>query len=377
MAERPIRMGMVGGGAGAFIGGVHRMAARLDDSMRLVAGAFSATPERSRESGRAVGLPADRCYDTWEALLSGESARPEDDRMEVVVVVAPNDVHAPVAVAALAAGFHVVCDKPLAVTTEQADALVAAQEASGRVFAVTYNYAGYPLVQQARELIRSGTIGTVRRVMAEYLQGWLSTPLEQSGHKQATWRTDPVRAGAGVMGDIGSHAHHLMSHVTGLAVSEICSEVGTHVEGRAVEDDAAVLLRFEGGAVGSLTASQVCAGCRNGLSLRIWGETGGLSWHQERPGELLHTSLTGPDVVYRAGDPGLAAPAADACRLPSGHPEGFIEAFANIYRGVAAAIRAGRDDGDAFGYPDVRAGARGVYFIASTLAASGRGWTAL
>jgi predicted dehydrogenase len=368
-------MGMIGGGTEAFIGGVHRMAARLDDSMRLVAGALSSTPARSMESGRALGLQPDRCYGTWSDMLAKEAALPEHERMEAVVIVAPNDVHAPAATAALEAGFHVVCDKPLAVSTDEADALVAAQQASGRVFAVTYNYTGYPMVRQARHVVRSGGIGAVRRVMVEYLQGWLATPLEQSGHKQAGWRTDPARAGAGVLGDIGSHAENLMTFVTGLTASEICSDVSTHVAGRAVEDDASVLLRFGGGAVGSLTASQVCPGSRNGLSLRIWGERGGLVWHQERPCELLQTSLEGPDVVHRAGDPELAPVAADACRLPSGHPEGFIEAFANIYRGAAAAMRAGRDDGEAFGYPDVRDGARGVHFVAAALAASGCGWT--
>ncbi len=377
MAERPIRMGMIGGGSDAFIGGVHRMAARLDDSMCLVAGALSSTPERAQASGQALGLPASRTYDTWQDLLTGESALPEDERIEVVVIVAPNDMHAAAAIAALQAGFHVICDKPLTINCDLAEAIVAAQEATGRVFAVTYNYTGYPLVRQARALVKAGAIGPVRRVMVEYLQGWLATPLEQSGHKQAAWRTDPTRAGAGVMGDIGSHAEHLLTYVSGLTVSEICSDVATHVDGRAVEDDAAVLLRFEGGATGSLTASQVCAGASNGLSLRVWGERGGLTWRQETPNELLHSSLEGADVVYRTGDPGLADAAAAACRLPSGHPEGFIEAFANMYRGVAAAIHAGRDDGEAFGYPDVRDGARGVRFIAATVAASGRGWTAL
>jgi predicted dehydrogenase len=360
---RAIRMGMVGGGMDAFIGGVHRMAARLDGSMALVAGALSSTPERSVASGLSLGLDEDRCYETWRDMLKTEAARAVDVRIEVVVIVTPNDVHFPVAMAALEAGFHVVCDKPMVCTPDQADALVAAQKASGRVFAVTYNYTGYPMVKQMRAMVRSGDIGTVRKVMVEYLQGWLATPLEKTGQKQAAWRSDPAKAGAGALSDIGSHAENIMTYVTGLTLRSVTAELATLVPGRVLDDDVSALLRFENGAAGIFAISQVCAGCRNGLRLRVWGETGGLEWSQELPNTLLQTSLDGPDIMHRAGDAGLCT-AADS-RLPGGHPEGFIEAFANIYKNVAAAIHAGRDDGNEFDYPDVHDGARGVRFIAS------------
>ncbi len=358
---RPIRMGMVGGGRGAFIGGVHRMAARLDGSMVLVAGALSSTPEQSIASGLDLGLDEDRCYECWQDLLTGELKRGEETRIEVVVIVAPNHVHFPVAKAALEAGFHVVCDKPMACSIGEAEALVEAQEASGRVFAVTYNYTGYPMVKQMRAMVHAGDLGPVRKVMVEYLQGWLATPLEETGQKQAAWRSDPAKAGAGVLGDIGSHAEHIMAYVTGLELSSVTADVATLVPGRVLDDDVSALLRFENGATGVLAISQVCPGCRNGLRLRVWGETGGLEWAQESPNTLLQTSLDGPDIVHHAGDEGLC-PAAGS-RLPGGHPEGFVEAFANVYKNVAAAIRAGRDDGDEYDYPDVHAGCRGVRFI--------------
>ena len=373
-AERSIRMGMVGGGQDAFIGAVHRMATRLDESMRLVAGALSSTPEKAIASGLALGLDESRCYGSWQDMLVAEAALPEGERIEAVVIVTPNHVHFNVAMAALEAGFHVVCDKPLVLTVDEAEKLVAAQQASGKVFAVTYNYTGYPMVKQARELVQSGSLGEIRKVMVEYLQGWLATPLEQSGQKQADWRTDPARAGAGAMGDIGSHAENLVSYVTGLRVGSINAEAVTHVDGRKIDDDTTVLLRFCNGASGILTASQICPGCRNGLRLRVWGETGGLEWRQETPNELLETSLDGADSIHRTGDANLGASAADATRLPGGHPEAFIEAFANVYRSAAAAIRAGRDDGAFFDYPNVSDGARGVRFINAVIGGSGQGW---
>ena len=369
---RAIRMGMVGGGRDAFIGGVHRMAAALDGSMELVAGALSSTPEKAVASGLDLGLEQDRCYGSWQDLLAGELARPEAERIEVVVIVTPNHVHFPVAKAALEAGFHVVCDKPMVCTSEEADALVAAQASSKRVFAVTYNYTGYPMVKQMRAIVRGGAIGAVRKVMVEYLQGWLATPLEQTGQKQASWRSDPAKAGAGgAMGDIGSHAENLVAYVTGLGVTDVTANVTTHVADRLLDDDVSVLLGFDNGATGILTASQICPGSRNGLRLRVWGETGGADWRQEAPNQLLQTSLDGPDIVHRTADPGVCNATTMATRLPGGHPEGFIEAFANIYRSVAAAIHAGRDDGDGFDYPDVRDGARGVRFIERVVGVDG------
>ncbi len=362
---RAIRMGMVGGGVDAFIGNVHRVASRLDESMTLVAGALSSTPERSVASGLSLGLDEDRCYATWQDMLTCEAARAADERIEVVVIVTPNHLHFPVAKAALEAGFHVVCDKPMVCTIDESNALVAAQQASGRVFAVTYNYTGYPMVKQMRAMVRSGEIGSVRKVMVEYLQGWLATPLEQTGQKQAAWRSDPTKAGAGAIGDIGSHAENIMAYVTGLELSSVNADVATLVPGRVLDDDVSALLRFENGATGVLAISQVCPGCRNGLRLRVWGETGGLEWAQESPNALLQTPLDGPDIVHRLGGAALCDTAGS--RLPGGHPEGFIEAFAALYKSVAAAIHAGRDDGDEFDYPDVHAGARGVQFIAGVI----------
>jgi predicted dehydrogenase len=371
-----IRYGMVGGGRDAFIGAVHRMAARLDDSMVLVAGALSSTPDKAIASAADLGLDASRRYGSWQDMLTSESALPKDERIECVVIVTPNDVHYAPAKAALEAGFHVLCDKPMTCTNEQAQDLVETAARTGRVFAVTYNYTGYPMVRQARDMVCSGAIGTVRKVFVEYLQGWLATPVESSGQKQAHWRTDPARAGAGgAMGDIGSHAENLVSFVTGLEVSELCSDVTAFVDGRVIDDDTTVLLRFHGGARGVLSASQVCVGQRNGLTLRVFGETGSLSWCQEHPDQLHVTTLDGHDTTLHRGDDGLCESAVVATRLPAGHPEAFIEGFANVYCSVAAAIRAGKDDGEAFVYPTAADGARGVRFINAVVAAGGQGWT--
>lgn len=373
---RPVRMGMIGGGRDAFIGAVHRMAVRLDRSMELVAGALSSSPDKAVASGLDLGLDEDRAYPSWHAMLEGETARAEDDRIEAVSIVTPNHVHHAPAIAAMEAGFHVVCDKPLTCTDEEAAELVATRQRTGRVFAVTYNYTGYPMVRQAREMVSSGDIGRIRKVIVEYLQGWLASPLEQSGQKQAAWRTDPARAGAGgAMGDIGSHAHNIVRYVTGLGIDAFCADVRTHVDGRAIDDDTTVLLRFENGASGSLTASQVCPGCRNGLTLRVFGETGALTWRQELP-EQLHVARDGhPDATLWRADESLSDAAASASRLPGGHPEAFIEAFANVYRGAARAILGGGDDPAGCGYPSVADGAEGVAFINAVVAAGGAGWT--
>ncbi|HVE53161.1 MAG TPA: Gfo/Idh/MocA family oxidoreductase [Ramlibacter sp.] len=366
---------MVGGGQGAFIGGVHRKAMALDGQYELVAGALSSTPERALASGRALGLRDERNHPSWQALLEDELRRAPPDRVDVVCIVTPNHLHFPVAKAFVDAGFHVVCDKPLVHTAAQAHELVAAVRARGTVFGVTYNYSGYPLVRQAREMVRRGELGKIRKVVVEYNQGWLATRLEAEGNKQAAWRSDPAQSGgAGAVGDIGSHAENLVCTVTGLRIESLCADLNAFVSGRALDDDANMLLRLEGGARGVLVASQVNAGLENGLRLRVSGTLGTIEWWQEEPNRLTHFPLDGPPRLLTRGAPWLHEAALRAGRIPPGHPEGFIEAFANVYLGVAAAIRAHGSDRAAdpldADFPDVEAGARGVRFIEAVLASS-------
>lgn len=374
-----LRMGMVGGGRDAFIGAVHRTAATLDGQARLVAGCLSSTPEKSLASGRDLGLDPARNYPTWRVMLDAERARPAGERIDFVSIVTPNDTHFEIASAFVDAGINVVCDKPLVHTSAQARELVELVSARGVVFAVTYNYSGYPMVKQARELVASGALGAVRKVIVEYNQGWLATRLEESGQKQADWRTDPARSGAGgAIGDIGSHAEQLVSAVTGLEIEAIDADLTTFVPGRRLDDDASVLLRFaerDGVAArGILTASQVCVGCENDLRLRVWCEKGGVSWRQEEPNHLIEWRLGEPERVHRRGNNYLAPAARGAARLPSGHPEAFFEAFANVYRAAFSAMRAraaGRScAGKDFDYPDVYDGARGVRFIEAVVESS-------
>jgi predicted dehydrogenase len=376
---RRLRYGMVGGGEGAFIGGVHRHAMALDHRYAFTAGALSSTPEKAHRSGAALGLPDDRNYPTWEAMLDGESARPADERIDLVVIVTPNHVHYPVARAFVEAGFHVVSDKPLVHEVAQADELVALVERTGVVFGVTYNYGGYPMVKEARRYVREGRLGRLRKVVVAYRQGWLATKLEATGAKQAEWRTDPARSGAaGAIGDIGSHAENLVATVTGLELEAICADLTTFVEGRRLDDDGNLLLRFGGGAKGVLMASQIEIGHENDLTLEVTGESGALTWRQEDPNALWFAPLEGPVELLRRGNPYLGEAAQRASRLPAGHPEAFFEAFANVYREVADAIArhtAGEDPaGD---YPTVQDGARGVRFIERTVAsaASDAKWT--
>ncbi|WP_076997960.1 Gfo/Idh/MocA family protein [Variovorax sp. KK3] len=372
---RKLRYAMVGGGRDAFIGAVHRKAIALDGQAELVAGALSSSPEKARESGRALWLAEDRNHGDWRALLDDELKRPADERIDFVSIVTPNHLHFPVAQAFVEAGFHVVCDKPLVHTGEQADALVAAVARRGTVFAVTYNYTGYPMVREAREIVRSGRLGELRKVVVEYNQGWLATRLEGEGNKQAEWRSDPARSGAaGAIGDIGSHAENLVATVTGLHIESLCADLGALVPGRTLDDDASVLLRFEGGARGVLIASQVNTGLENDLRLRVSGTLGTLVWRQEQPSELVHLPHDGPRRVLTRGSAWLGESARRASRLPSGHPEGFIEAFANVYGGVMGDIRARLAESTAdvldADYPRVEAGARGVRFIERVVASS-------
>jgi predicted dehydrogenase len=382
-SSRKLRYAMVGGGRDAFIGAVHRKAVALDGQVELVAGALSSSPEKAKASGRDLFLADDRNHPDWQSLLADELKRPPDERIDFVSIVTPNHVHFPVAHAFVEAGFHVVCDKPLVHTGDQADALVDAVARKGTVFGVTYNYTGYPMVRQAREMVRSGELGEIRKVVVEYNQGWLATRLEGEGNKQAAWRSDPARSGAaGAIGDIGSHAENLVATVTGLEIESLCADLSSMVQGRALDDDGSVLLRFRGGARGVLIASQINTGLENDLRLRVSGSLGTLVWQQERPSELVHLPLDGPKRVLTRGAPWLCEAARRASRLPTGHPEGFFEAFANVYGGVAADIRAALSgvpaDPLAADYPHVEDGARGVRFIERTVASS-RGeakWTA-
>lgn len=358
---------MVGGGTGAFIGAVHRTAATLDGEARFVAGCLSSTPERALASGRAIGLADDRNYPTWQAMLAAERALPAGQRIDAVCIVTPNHLHHPVAVAFVEAGFHVICDKPLTRTVAEAQELAAAVQRARTVFAVTYNYTGYPLVRAMGEMVRSGKIGAVRKVFVEYHQGWLATDLASTGQKQAAWRGDPALAGAGALGDIGSHAENLLRTVTGLSIESLCADVGTIVPGRRVDDDAAVLMRLTGGARAVLTCSQVCIGEENGLSIRVYGERGSLRWRQEDPNVLTFTALDAAPQLITRGGIGSGEAARAATRLPPGHPEGFFEAFANVYRGAFAAIRG--ESGAV--YPGIEDGVRGVAFIEKCLASKG------
>lgn len=368
MSTRTLRYGMIGGGAGSFIGAVHRRALALDGHATLVAGALSGTPEKSMASARELGLPGDRSYGTWREMIEKESKRGKDDRLDFVSVVTPNHVHFEPVLAALNAGFHVVCDKPLVHTVEQGEHLVKVARAKGAVLAVTYNYTGYPMVKRAAELVATGALGTIRKVFVEYLQGWLATPLEQTGQKQAAWRTNPAMAGAGSLGDIGSHAENILSTITGLSIESLCADVTTFVPGRKVDDDAAVLLRLSGGARGVLTCSQVCAGCENSLSIRVFGTEASLSWRQESPNVLEFTPRDGSARLLTRGGADAGA-GARATRLPPGHPEGFHEAFANVYLGLFAAIRGEKDAS----FPTGEDGVRGVRFIHACLESAKRG----
>lgn len=379
---KKLKYAMVGGGQGAFIGAVHRKAIALDGQIDLVAGALASTPDKAKASGRELGLADGRNHGSWEALLADELKRPKDERIDFVSIVTPNHVHFPVAKAFAEAGIHVVCDKPLVHTSEQAAQLQRVAAQSGVVFGVTYNYTGYPMVREARELVRKGAIGQVRKIIVEYNQGWLATKLEGGDNKQADWRTDPARSGmAGAIGDIGSHAENLAATVTGLEIESICADLTTFVPGRQLDDDGNLLLRFKGGARGVLIASQIEVGCENDLRLRVFGSTGTLDWRQEDPNYLVHQPIDGPRRILTRGSGWLGEAAKRATRLPTGHPEAFIEAFANVYLGVAEHIRAlqaGRKpDPLEADYPTLADGARGVRFIEKTVESSrsDRKWT--
>ncbi len=383
--KRKLRMGMVGGGPGAFIGAVHRMAAALDLQIELVSGSFSREPEKTKQTGRELYLDPARCYDSYQRMAEAEAKLPEGERIDFVSIVTPNVSHFPIAKTFLEAGFHVVCDKPMTYTLEEADQLAELVDKTGLVFAVTYNYSGYPMVRHARELCRAGEIGEVRKVLVEYLQEFLAVPQEKLGSKQAAWRVDPSQAGAaGTLGDIGTHCFHLLEYISADRVSEVCADKSTFLPDRTLDEDVNALLRLQGGGKGVLTVSQVAPGEDNGLKIRIYGSKGALLWAQENPNylQLYHIGKTRQTLSRGHGDY-LSEAANSASRLPSGHPEGFIEAFANIYCGAAEAIRAHLDGKplkpEQYNFPGVHEGRRGMLFITRALesVAKGSAWVKL
>lgn len=371
---RVLRYGMIGGGPGAFIGAVHRRAAAFDGLAQLAAGSFASDAARSRAQGHALGLADERVYDDFHTMAAHEAERPEGERLDFVVVVTPNHLHHDAAAAFLARGFHVVCDKPLATTLSDAEALCRLARTHERVLAVTYNYSGYPMVRQARALARDGALGRIRRISVQYTQGWLAQPIEREGQKQASWRTDPAQAGAGALGDIGTHAFHLMHYVSGMTPTRLLADAGTHVAGRAVDDDASVLLQYASGARGVLTCTQVAAGVENDVRLIVAGSDATLEWRHAEPNRLLVSHADGMHRVYTRAGAGLDPAAARAARLPAGHPEGFQEAFANLYADVIRTIAA-RAEGvppDPLDrtFPTGADGAAGVHFIETALRSS-------
>jgi predicted dehydrogenase len=377
---RKLKYGMVGGGPDAFIGGVHRIAAAMDGNIELVAGAFSSNPGKSRQQGEALLLDAARVYDSYKEMAAAESKLPVGERIDFVSIVTPNAVHFPVAKAFLEAGINVVCDKPMTTTVAEAEELIELTRRNDLVFGLTHNYTGYPMVKQAKQLVSDGKLGKIRKVVVEYPQGWLSTPIDAEGAKQAAWRTDPSQAGvSSCMGDLGSHAENLARYITGLEIDEICADMTTFVSGRRLEDDGNTLIHYKGGARGILYASQISAGEENNLVIRVYGETASLEWHQENPNYLTVRYLDKPMEVWSRGSGYLGAAAGANTRTPFGHPEGFLEAFANIYKAIGNTITAklmGEEPSDMdLDFPTVIDGAYGVHFIHKTVeSGKAKGW---
>ena len=365
---------MVGGGRGAFIGGVHRIAAAMDGRAELVAGAFSSDPARSKASGEDLFLDPARTYGSYVEMAKAEAARPASERLDFIVIVTPNHQHFPPAKLFLEAGFNVVCDKPVTFNLAEARALKKIVAKSKKVFVLTHNYTGNVMVKQARDLVRAGELGEIRKVVVEYPQGWLSTFLEGSGQKQAAWRTDPKRSGAaGSIGDIGTHAENLARYITGLEISELCADLTTFVKGRKLDDDGSILLRFKGGAKGILHASQICVGDENDLNIRVYGTKAGLAWSQEHPNELTVKFPDQPRQIWRRGNGYIGARAGSFTRIPSGHPEGYLEAFGNIYREAFRAIAAeveGQPLPKDLDFPTIDDGIDGMAFIETAVKSS-------
>jgi predicted dehydrogenase len=368
MMKRKLRMGMIGGGKDAFIGAIHRIAANMDGLIELVCGALSSSPEKAIESGRTLFLPEDRIYPNYEEMILQESRLPAGERMDFVSIVTPNHAHFAPAMMALEHGFHVVIDKPITFTLEEAKLLKKKTEETGLSLLLTHTYAGYPMVKQAREMVKAGELGKIRKIIVEYPQGWLSRLSEKDGNPQAAWRTDPARSGkSGCMGDIGTHAAHLAEYISGLKITQLCADLSIVVDGRALDDDGNVLLKFDNGSNGVLIASQIAAGEENALRIRVYGEKGGLEWAQQEPNTLILKWLDAPVQILRAGGHQLSSYAAFNSRTPGGHPEGYLEAFANLYRNFALCVSA-KNEGikaapEAYDYPSVDEGIRGMAFI--------------
>lgn len=375
MENRKIRMGMIGGGKDAFIGAVHRIAANIDGQVEFCCGALSINPEVARESGRILFLPEDRTYLNYEEMITAESKLPADKRIDFVTIVTPNFAHFAPAMMALDHGFNVVIEKPIALSLDEAKQLQQKVKETGLTLCLTHTYSGYPMVKQAKHMVAAGELGAIRKIMVEYPQGWLSTLTEREGNAGAAWRTDPAKSGkSGAMGDIGTHAAQLAEYISGLKISKLCADLNIVVPGRGLDDDGNVLLKFDNGANGVLVASQIAAGEENALKIKIYGEKGGLEWHQMEPNTLIVKWLDQPAQVYRAGQAYLSDVAKHNTRVPGGHPEGYLEAFANIYRNFVLTLRTKLEGGtptDAMlDFPTVDDGVRGMAFIENAVASS-------
>jgi predicted dehydrogenase len=385
MSNRKLRMGMIGGGKDAFIGAIHRIAANMDGQIELVCGALSMHPEIAQESGRLLFLPEDRIYNTYDEMFKAEAQKPADERMDFVTIVTPNFAHFAPAMQALENGFNVVIEKPITFTLEEAQKLKAKVEETGLLLLLTHTYAGYPMVKEAKQIVKSGKLGKVRKIYVEYIQGWLSRLSEREGNAQASWRTDPSKSGkSGCMGDIGTHAAHLAEYISGLKITELNASLNIVVDGRMLDDDGAVLLRFEEGATGTLIASQVAAGEENALKIRVYGEEGSLEWEQMEPNTLTVKWLDKPAEILRAGSgytDRLSSYATHNCRTPGGHPEGYLEAFGNLYRNFAltlsAKIEGKEPKAEWLDFPSIEEGIRGMAFINNVVASNGSNekWT--
>ena len=379
---RKMRMGMVGGGQGAFIGAVHRIGAAIDQQIDLVCGAFSTKPDICKATGEELHLPADRSYTSFTDMMEKEAALPHGERMDFVVIVTPNHVHFPAAKAALEAGFHVLSDKPATLTHAEAVELKKIIEETGLIYGLTHTYTGYPMVKQAKHMVQNGDLGKIRKVVVEYPQGYLATKLEDTGMKQAEWRTDPKRSGAaGCIGDIGTHCENLAEYIAGVEITELAADLTSFVDGRTLDDDGNILLRFENGAKGVLHASQISVGEENNLNIRVYGEKGGLEWHQYEPNTLLVKHLDQPTQIYRTGNGYICDAAANVTRTPASHPEGYLEAFANIYVEFSQHVkdRLNGEEKDSYDYASIDDGVRGMAFIEASVKSSqnNAAWTKL